>query len=529
MHTNLTKMFFHAFILDFAERFTDLWNNRALKAEFTMPPPNEFICTNFDIISKDIEPSTLPLQPEKILVNNVCECFYKLDARFKLPHAFIYLYLMSPKTISSVRNMISTSLYSMIVKHYMSEKLYPAVCAGLGYEMYSEEKGMLLKLSGYNEKLPVLLNIITNNLKSIGGLMEKSVFETYRKQLKKNCYNNLINSKFFNKDCRLFIVEEDHKFTLDRYLEADKITFEDIVAFSNSFLDQLKVKILVQGNIEKSTSLEIGQTVLRNLNCNAIDDGARLESRARKLPIGSHVLHIKSMLPDDKNSTITNYIQIGSSSIRLQCFIELIEKVIEEPLFDILRTQEQLGYSVGCSHRFNHGVLGISFTVQSQEDKNPTTAVDARIEKFIHEHMLSALEKMTDDEFATVQTALIKLKNIVDVELESEVNRNWSEITSSEYIFNRLELESQMIAKLTKEKIVDFYKSRIIAPDARKLSIQVIGNGTDENAAGDGTHVPKLQILPNHQPKVTQAVILDMNTFKDSLELYPIIKTAIEE
>lgn len=426
--------------------------------------------------------------------------------------------------------MVLTSLFSMISKHYMSEKLYPAVVAGLGYQLMSEEKGMLLKLSGYNEKLPVLLDIITKELKNIGDMIEPTVFDTYRNQFKKYCYNNLIDSKFFNKDCRLNIVEENHKFYFDRYTEADQVSYDDLKEFASNFLKQLKVQVLVQGNIAKSTAVTVGETVMKNLSCSNVDETVILESRARQIPCGSNVLCARSMLPNDKNSTTTNFRQLGPSTIRLQCLIEFIEKMMEEPLFDILRTQEQLGYSVSCSHRFNHGILGISVTVQSQEDKNPTTFVDNRIEKFLHENMANVLEKMTDEEFLTIQTALIKLKNMVEVELESEVSRHWSEITSKEYIFNRLELEAQMIGQLTKADVVDFYKTKVIAADARKLSVQVVGSWNAEHTEQtDAKQVPKIEVLKDHrQVGDGHRVIADFEAFKESLEMHPITKTRID-
>lgn len=68
-----------------------------------------------------------------------------------------------------------------------------------------------------------------------------------------------------------------------------------------------------------------------------------IESRARQLPIGNHYLRLKSVLPNDINSTVTNYYQIGKNTLRLMCLLELFEHIISEPLFDILRTQEQLG------------------------------------------------------------------------------------------------------------------------------------------------------------------------------------------
>lgn len=36
-----------------------------------------------------------------------------------------------------------------------------------------------------------------------------------------------------------------------------------------------------------------------------------------------------------------------------------------EPFYDTLRTKEQLGYSVHCSTRLTHGVLGFAFVVNS--------------------------------------------------------------------------------------------------------------------------------------------------------------------
>lgn len=491
-----------------------------------MPPSNEFICTNFEILAQDIDQASIPAHPEKIFEENGCECFYKLDGKFKLPHAFIYVYLMSPKTISSVRDMVSTSLYSMIVKHYMTEKLYPAVCAGLGYQLYSEEKGMVLKLSGYNEKLPLLIDIITKELKNIGQLMEPSVFETYRKQFKKFCYNNLIEAKFLNKDCRLKLIEENHKFVYDRFTVADEISFEDLVKFSKDFHKQLKVQILVQGNIAKSEASAISKCVLANLDREKFDTSNQLESRAYKLEVSPKdykVLYVNNMLPSDKNSTTTVYVQVGPSSIHQQCLLEFVEKVMEEPLFDKLRTQEQLGYSIGCSHRFNNAIIGLTVTVQSQEDKNQTVDVNSRILKFLKEEMYSIIEK---EDFATVQTSLIKLKNMVDLELENEVNRNWAEITSREYIFNRLELEAQKIAKLTKEDVLKFYKHNFLSKESRKLSIQIIGSNKSEPSSNDNqtTNVPVFEILKNPAGDV----ISDIKEFHNKLELYPVTKTTID-
>ena len=42
---------------------------------------------------------------------------------------------------------------------------------------------------------------------------------------------------------------------------------------------------------------------------------------------------------------------------------------MEEPVFDVLRTREQLGYNVYATLRNTFGVLGFSITVDFQADK----------------------------------------------------------------------------------------------------------------------------------------------------------------
>lgn len=288
------------------------------------------------------------------------------DHKYLLPHGYISCYMISPKVFKSSRNIILASLYSMTVKHYLAEKLYPAVCAGLGYSINSAERGMLIKLSGYNEKLPLLLELIAKELKNIPNQIEPLVFDTYKKQFKKNGYNALINSKAMTKECRLTILEEQHDFCYDRFILIDDVKFDELVAFAKDFPNELKVKMMMMGNFREIEATQAAKALHENLQCKPIVDETVLMPRCRKIPDGNHVLYVKSLLPNDKNSTITNFYQIIKSTIRNQCLVEFVEKLMEDPIFDILRTKEQLGYSVGCSHRVNNGLIGFSVTLQIQ-------------------------------------------------------------------------------------------------------------------------------------------------------------------
>ena len=47
--------------------------------------------------------------------------------------------------------------------------------------------------------------------------------------------------------------------------------------------------------------------------------------------------------------------------------LEVLASFMDEKIFDMLRTKEQLGYMVGCGKKKTCGIHGISFYIQSAE------------------------------------------------------------------------------------------------------------------------------------------------------------------
>ncbi len=59
------------------------------------------------------------------------------------------------------------------------------------------------------------------------------------------------------------------------------------------------------------------------------------------------------------------YCQVGPNSLAQRVRLDMLEQLVSEPFYDTLRTKEQLGYSVHCSTRLTHGILGFAFVVVS--------------------------------------------------------------------------------------------------------------------------------------------------------------------
>lgn len=69
-----------------------------------------------------------------------------------------------------------------------------------------------------------------------------------------------------------------------------------------------------------------------------------------------------------------------------------------------------------------------------------TEFVDGKIEEFLLSFG-ERLSGLSDEAFKTQVTALIKLKECEDAHLGEEVDRNWFEVVTQQYIFDRLNKE----------------------------------------------------------------------------------------
>lgn len=540
------------------QKWKDLWNNCKPMSDLFLPKPNRFISQDFRIFWSENGKPEIPLAPKKILQTDICELWFRQDDKFQLPDGYMYFYFVSPLLRQSPKDDVLCALYAQLVKYRLAEELYPASVAGLGYEFYSAEKGVVLKVNGYNEKLYLVVDLITKAMVSMREHITEEQLEVFKKHQKKGYFNALIKPKALNKDIRLCIVENIRWPIIEKYKCLNEVTLEDMLEFVDKYTKELYVHTLMQGNLTEEAAHNVMNSVLTTLNCHNIKETKYIESRTVQLPQGSHYIRCNVLNEKDSNTVVTNFYQIGPCSVRIESILDLLMMFVEEPLFDSLRTKEQLGYYVASSVRVNYGIAGYSITVNSQETKNSATHVEERIECF-RGKMLQILEEMPQEDFEHVRESLIKIKQVVDMSLNEEVSRNWGEITCEEYLFDRRRKEVEVLRTLGKQEIIDFCLSNE-RTNLRKLSVQVIGNSCKDDDASDVKELTESEDITDHDdeqenesdtdeeedneelfnalankldlkfiPRDGDATtIVDINDFKENLHVYPITKTKLE-
>lgn len=300
---------------------------------------------------------------------------------------------------------------------------------------------------------------------------------------------------------------------MSRYKVLDTVTLEDMLEFAKKFPEELYIQSLIQGNLSENEAADIMDSTLKVLNCNRIENMKYVEDRSVQLPQGSHYIRCQNLNEKNVNTIVTNFYQIGPTSVHIEAIVNLLMMFVSEPLFDTLRTKEQLGYHVGGSIRTDFGVIGYLITLNSQENKHPAHYIDERIEAF-RTKMLVILDEMEQEEFDHVRNSLIKLNQVVDMSLEEEVSRNWGEITNEDYLFDRRRREVEELRLLTKQDVVDFCLNNE-RNNFRKLSVQVIGNTSHLD---DESNVKDLMKDQEQNNENKEFMDLDSTSAENSLE-----------
>ncbi|XP_012524901.1 nardilysin isoform X2 [Monomorium pharaonis] len=515
--------------IEIPKEWIERWKSIKPLPDFHIPLQNTFLTSDFSLIELPVE---VPKYPVKLHNDRISEIWYRPDHKFRLPECYMNFHFVSSLGLQSAKNTALMEMYCNVLKLLLIEELYPAIAAGFDYNISASEKGITIKMNGFNEKLSLLLMAIAKYMVDYPTLVTKDLFEIVKVQQLKTYYNTFIKPGKLVKDVRLWILKLVHYTHVDTHTALRGINFEEFRDFVKSFTDHLYIQCLVQGNMTQDVAVETVRQCVEIINCGPLLSSTIPQMRVTQIPLGTCYCKLKNINKIDANSVVTNYYQAGVTSIELSVLIDLMIMIMEEPLFNRLRTQEQLGYDVSCALRDLNGILGYSITVHTQADKYTTEHVDQRIEEFL-KSFNKILEEFSQEELDDVKEALRKLKQCADIDLEEEVDRNWNEITKWKYMFDRLEREVLAIKDIKINELREWAsKHTLNGSNFRKLSVHVVGTDPKESAIKEANNTTEdrkkaqyffLEYITDEQNKEAQDHhITNVEDYKKNLYVYPV-------
>jgi len=438
---------------------------------FHLPRPNEFIPERLDVDKREV---TQPqARPHLIFQNPRTSLWHKKDDQFWVPKARVIIEMRTPVANESPIASVLTKLYAALVSDALSEYSYDADLAGLVYSFEASSLGFYVSVSGYNDKLHVLLRDVLQKAKSLEVRADR--LEIMIQKMKRDWENFFLGQTYQLSDYYgRYLMNEKQWTILEKLQVLSSVTPSQVQQHIDVLLSSLENRILVVGNINKDEAITLAKMAEEIIPASPLP-GMGPVDLSLELPEGTnHVWSSPVPNPNEPNSALTYYVHYGSKiDHRLRVTAALLTQILSEPAFNILRTKEQLGYIVSASawNALGDNDTGLRIVVQSE--RGPVY-LEERVDAFL-DHMKGVIELMTEEEFAGQKSGLKRKWREVAKNLNEEVSRFWAQIDSGYLDFLRLIEDAEFLKTINKQDVLSLFLSRV-HPSSKtrsKLSIHI--------------------------------------------------------
>ena len=415
---------------DFLEEIKSAFNSKERPAELHIPHKNEFIPTRLDVEKKEVEQ---PLKAPKLIRNDdSVRSWWKKDDQYWVPKANVNIHFRTPMAHLTPRTAVMATLYRELVEDALVEYSYDADISGLVYDFSNHSSGLSVSVQGYNDKLHVLLEKVLVQIRDLD--VREDRFKIIHDRISRGFRNWDFGQPFHQVGTYSRWFRTENSFMVeDLARELEGVTAQDVQQFFPQVLAQCHIEVLSHGNLYKEEALKITDLIEKTIKPKTLPPNQWPIHRTLILPTGSNFIYERQLKdPANINHCIEYTLYLGNRMDPvLRAKQQLIAQMTDEPVFNQLRTIEQLGYVV-----FSGSVAGVTYAgyrilIQSEKD---CRYLEGRIEHFL-ENFEQKIDDMSEEDFEKHKGAVIskrqeKLKN-----LNQENNRFWNHVFSEAYDF----------------------------------------------------------------------------------------------
>mmetsp|Transcript_34158 Transcript_34158/g.71910 ORF Transcript_34158/g.71910 Transcript_34158/m.71910 type:complete len:1204 (-) Transcript_34158:110-3721(-) len=449
------------------------WNHPTeIDPRLRLPGLNEFIPEDLSLRCDDPEHKAnydpdfdYRKEHPKLLVDTPkLRMWHKMDRTFRVPKTSIRLQLTSPNIYRSPRTITLSRIFQKVLSDDLNSYVYDASVAGCNYRVSVVPSAYRLSVSGYSEKLPHLLDVVTSRIASLIEEMKEGdeahpfladIFHKAKDNLVRQTKNYIFESPYETGSYNLRMLLETPVWHVNDYIgemegpdaEAEPLTMKECAEIAEQCLfGRSKAVSLCIGNIDEKGSKEVAGVISDHFlkKRPLIDDETprfhtlRMPNQAESSkifgspPEASEVPMIVEAVAhseSEENNSVELFMQTASSyelgyeGLAIQ---ELIGSMAYNSAFNQLRTKEQLGYIVSAFVKKSTGG-GNAFCVLVQSSNTLPPALEERCLKWV-EQFRQEMEEMPEERFAMEAAAVRANLLEKDIKLSEEISSVWGEI-----------------------------------------------------------------------------------------------------
>jgi insulysin len=468
------------------------WTNPSLAKDLGMfyPRPNVFIPTEKGLAlkkgvkrepprKKTLEGRMEPLAPPSVIRDDGAAgkwtVHYRKDDRFGLPKVYAIFEVLNNRVYSSAETVALGVLYQLCIDDYLTEYAYDATMAGLSYNIQLLPRGVRLTFGGYNDKLQDFAVYVTQQIvQQVSKFLPQSQeeFDRFKDRASRGLAAFDVKQPYSHAIYYSSLLLQPLKFNFPnnevrQALEASSL--EELQRYSKIIWVSGKGEALVQGNIDENEALQLVSKLDAVLAFDPLTSPDQIPPRVKALPLDKASTKLLLEEPNKSNNNAASQVTIQclSKSDKDHVLMELVSVVLSEKYFEDLRTRQQLGYIVSSGLKALEETRMLSFIVQSSVA--PADKLTQATLKFIEGARDKHLQPLTEDEVSVYIKGLLDNKLEPDKLLATETSRNWNEISSGRYQFDRIPREARVLLEIRKEDLLTFWDSYFLPANRRML------------------------------------------------------------
>jgi insulysin len=436
------------------------WGESDDSVKFNLPAENDFIAQ--DVSLKRISKNN-PALPEVVMEGNRQKIWFMQDDEFRVPKGASYINFRSPHVGMNAEQTAAAVLYTSMLKDSVNEFAYPALLAGLSFNIYKHAQGISLRIGGYNDKQALLLDRILDTIKASD--FDEQRFSNIRKDMIRALQNSVAKrpSSQVIDDLREALLQgEWGEDAIIAALEGmDLAAMQD---YARSFWADAQAEVLIYGNYERSTVEEISTKVATLLSTGPAPKMAEL--KVLKVAANESLLLTADVAHDD--AVVAWYLQGENNTWNDRAATALTAQIIKSGFFQQLRTEQQLGYIVSAFSWAQREVPGLVLLIQSPSD-------DSRVVAGAMDQFMQGVEGELDAQ--QFERHKIALRNEIlrpHKNIWEQAEFYWQSIAKKQYDFASRQSFTEALDKLTLQSWLVYYQRVFVA---QKHSLQVVAPG----------------------------------------------------
>ena len=425
-------------------------------ADLPLPEKNPLIPESLEL--EDVVSAEKPLL---LRDSGSVELWHYPNIENGVPRATVMLAIDRPDR-PTMRQVFIEQFYFTLMTEQLKVLTHKTARAGMRYGIGSNG----VSFSGYSDKLPVLSDLVLKE--ALKPRFTQELFDRLMESTENNIRNlgnipptqgvvmslqQLLNADSYSVEEQLAAIRE--------------VTLEDVLSAPEWLYGESKLQMLAAGNITESQARDFAGRIVDMLGIAGTD---------RELPQGMRVVRVDESEShhdvliaelEHQDTAVLRYYQGRDGSAREQIALGFLGHMLNQQYFNVLRTEQQLGYIVQAGKNQLDRVPGLVFVVQSPAAD--AGRIEAATDGFLP-LFRDTLANMTEEEFAPLKQATLEQLGQSPQTRDQRIAAFWQDLRLGYPKFNSREQAIAAVELVTLEDVREAYQA-IVFDEARAVSV----------------------------------------------------------